>query len=503
MQQTQYKEVIPERQYRTPYFDALLDYVDRKVISFHCPGHKHGKGVHERFREYLGTNTLALDLTQVLGLDDLQQPTGVLKEAHELAAEAYGADRSYFLVNGSSSGNHSMLLAVCNPGDEVILPRNAHKSVSSGLIFSGVIPRYMMPEFDEELQVDHTVTVETVKKSLLDYPQAKAVMIVSPTYYGAAADLRSIAELCHKDGRALLVDEAWGPHLHFHPCLPMSATASGADLVVNSTHKLIGALSQSSMLHFREGIVDRGRLEAVIRLFISTSPSCLLLASLDVARMQMVTEGEKLLKNTISLADELRYELNAIPGLYCWGKEIVGRPGVYAWDPTKLTVSTKGLGLTGYDIEKIMRYEYYIQLELAELFNIIALITIGTTREEGNKLVCAFKSIAKAIKNGQDGKTRRENILRGYKKVTFPDWPPQRLSPREAFVAPHRVVSIKDACGMVSTELVTPYPPGIPIICPGEELTKDLINYLFVEIEAGSRITGLADPTFETIRVVK
>lgn len=503
MQQVQHKRTVPAHQYKTPYFDALLEYVREGVVSFHCPGHKHGKGVHQQFREFLGTNTLSIDLTQILGLDDLQQPTGVLKEAHQLAAQAYGADLSYFLVNGSSSGNHAMLLAVCNPGDEVILPRNAHKSVASGLIFSGVIPRYMMPEFDEELQVDHTVTVDTVKRALMDYPNAKAVMIVSPTYYGATADLCSIVKLCHEAGKALLVDEAWGPHLHFHPNLPISATEAGADLVVNSTHKLLGALSQSSILHCREGIVDAGRLEAVIRLFLSTSPSCLLLASLDVARMQMVTEGEELLDQTIALANDMRVKLNKIPGLYCLGKEIVGRPGVYDWDPTKLTVTARDIGYTGYEIEKIMRYKYLIQLELADLFNTIALITIGTSKEEGVKLVEAFQAIALKATDSQGTNGDSLLKLREHRRVTLPDWPSQRLTPREAFVAPHKVVPIKEAAGMISTELVTPYPPGIPIVCPGEELTKDLIEYLFVEIEEGSRITGLADSNFETIRVVK
>lgn len=501
MLQRERKKVAPAHQHRTPYFDALLEYVAEGVTSFHCPGHKQGKGVEARFREFLGEHPLAIDLTQVLGTDDLQQPTGVILEAMGLAAEAYGVDQSYFLVNGSSSGNHAMLLAVCNPGDEVILPRNAHKSIASGLIFSGVVPRYMMPEFDEELQVDHTVTVDTVRRALAEHPNARAVMIVSPTYYGATADLAGIAYLCRERGKALLVDEAWGPHLHFHPNLPMSATAAGADLAVNSTHKLLSALSQASMLHYRRGIVDQGRLEAVLRLFLSTSPSCLLIASLDVARMQMATEGEELLDRTISLAEELRGELNTIPGLSCWGREIVGRPGVHDLDPTKLTITARSLGYTGYEIEKIMRYRHSIQLELADLFNTIALITIGTTREEGRKLVDAFRVLAAnptgAPTNGC------HNPFREHKKVKLPDWPPQRLTPREAFVAPHKVIPIREAQGMVSTELVTPYPPGIPIICPGEEISNDIIDYLFVEMEAGSRITGLADPDFNTIRVVR
>lgn len=510
MQQTQASKNIPAHQYKTPYFDALLEYVEQKVTSFHCPGHKHGKGIEKRFKEFLGHNILSIDLTQILGLDDLQQPTGVLEEAHKLASEAYGVDQSYFLVNGSSSGNHAMLLAVCNPGDEVILPRNAHKSVASSLIFSGTVPRYMMPEFDEELQVDHTVTIETVKQTINKYPSAKAILIVSPTYYGATADLEAIARLCHESNKALLVDEAWGPHLNFHPNLPVSATRAGADLTVNSTHKLLSSLSQSSMLHYKKGIVDQGRLEAVIRLFLSTSPSCLLLASLDVARMQMITQGHELLEQTIALSQKLRKDLNQIPGLYCWGKEIVGRPGVFDLDPTKLTVSTRSLGYTGYEIEKIMRYQYFIQLELADLFNVIALITIGTTADDGEKLLEAFYSIAKGeaqsvngLGNGWGATNSCSNPFREHKKVKLPDWPTQCLTPREAFVAPHKVALIKESAGMISTELVTPYPPGIPIICPGEEITRELIDYLFMEIEAGSRITGLADQTFETIRVVK
>lgn len=488
---------LTEGQRRTPFFEALLQYVRDGVTPFHCPGHKQGKGVHEALRSYLGKDPLAIDLTEVLGLDDLQQPEGVLKEAQDLAARAYGADFSYFLVNGTTSGVQIMIMATCSPGDTILVPRNAHKSVQGGLIFSGARPVYMMPEFDEELQIDHTVTIETLQTSLKRYPECKAVLLVSPTYYGVCTDLQRSIELCHDHGKIVLVDEAWGPHFHFHPDLPPSATSLGADLVVNSTHKLLSSFTQSSMLHLKGSRVDRGRLESVYRLLTSTSPSMLLLASLDVSRMQMATSGKELLDSTIALAERGRREIARIPGLQCFGKEVVGRPGACDFDPTKLTVTARDLGYTGYQVEAFMRKERRIQLEMAEIFNTVSLITIGTTEEDLQKLIEGFRSLAL-----HDSPSSSPVPLKNH-TVKLPEWPPQRLSPREAFDAPHGQVPLREAAGRIAVELLTPYPPGIPILCPGEEITQEIIEYMLLEIRAGSHLTGFADSTFQTVRVVR
>src|SRR5579862_9759716 len=316
-------------QSRTPYFQALLDYVDSGVQPFHTPGHMQGNGSPNAFREFVGDNILAIDLTPMPGIDDLLQPQESIKEAQELAAEAYGADHTFFLINGSTSGNQCMMMTAVNPGEKIAVPRNSHKSMLGGLVMSGAWPVYMQPEVDEALHMDHCVTSEAVAQTLSEHSDIKAVYVVSPTYYGVAADLESIAAIVHDAGKLLLVDEAWGPHFHFHPALPISATAAGADLCINSTHKMLSAFSQCAMLHQKGDRVRIDRLEAVLKMFLSTSPNLPMVASLDVARKQMAVEGPALLSRTIELAEETRRRINRIEGLYCFGEELQRRNGVY------------------------------------------------------------------------------------------------------------------------------------------------------------------------------
>jgi len=486
----------------TPYFDALLDYVEKDTISFHCPGHKAGKGMHERFKQHVGTQALKFELTEVLGLDDLHQPMGVLKEAQALAAEAYGADETFFLINGSTSGNQAMIFGVANPGDEIIIPRNAHKSTISAFIISGAIPVFMLPEYDDYYFIDHNVTIETVDKALDKYPNAKAVLIVSPTYYGATSDLKNIIALIHERGRIALVDEAWGAHLKFHPALPDTALECGADVVVNSTHKLIGGMSQAAMLHVKGNRVDRSRISKAARFFTSTSPSCLTLASLDVARMQMVTEGEELLSRTIEYAEWARKRINELDRVSSFGKELIGKPGVFNFDPTKLTVDFGDTGYTGYEINRMLRYDYGVQIELQQLFHILALITIGNTKEEVEKLVSAIEDIT--VNRRKDTKSFLKRVeMRMGKEFELPDWPQRQMSPRRAFISPSEMVSLKESIGRVCADMITPYPPGIPVICPGEVITEDIIEYIKLEFTSGGHIQGLSDPTLNMMKVVK
>ena len=309
-------------QSRTPYFHALLEYVDSGVQPFHTPGHMQGQGADRAFREFVGDNILAIDLTPMPGIDDLLQPTESIKEAQELAAEAYGADHTFFLVNGSTSGNQCMMMTAVNPGDKIAVPRNSHKSMLGGLVMSGAEPVYMQPAVDQEMHMDNSVTPETVARTLDEHPDLKAVYIVSPTYYGVAADLVAIERIVHERDKLMLVDEAWGPHFHFHPALPISATAAGADLSINSTHKMLSAFSQCAMLHQIGDRVRLDRLKAVLKMFLSTSPNLPMVASLDVARKQMATEGAALLSQTIDLANEVRRRLNDIEGIYCFGDKL-------------------------------------------------------------------------------------------------------------------------------------------------------------------------------------
>jgi arginine decarboxylase len=491
-------------QSKTPYFQALLDYVDSGVLPFHTPGHIQGQGMDLAFREFVGDNICAIDLTPMPGIDDLLQPLESIKQAQELAAEAWGADHTFFLINGSTSGNQCMMMAAANPGDRIAVPRNSHKSMLGGLIMSGARPIYMQPEVDEELHMDHCVTPETVAQTLKEHPDLTAVYVVSPTYYGAAADLASIEQIVHAAGKLLLVDEAWGPHFHFHPALPLSATQAGADLCINSTHKMLCAFSQCAMLHQKGERVRLDRLKSVLKMFLSTSPNLPMVASLDVARKQMATEGEALLSRTIELAQETRRRINRIGGMYCLGEEMRGRHGVFDLDPTKIAVTVKGLGYTGYEASEILRHRYNIQVELADLFNVVALFTIGTTREAADRLATAFEEMARdhrPVDMYAPSGILEQRLNRG--SYRLPKIPPMRLSPRDAFLADTEFVKFKESKGRVCAETISPYPPGIPVIAPGEEITSELIRYLRLEIKAGVRIQGADDDELRVIRVVK
>jgi arginine decarboxylase len=490
-------------QRRTPYFDALRDYVDSGTVPFHTPGHKQGVGMHARLRDFIGDNVLAIDLTQIRGLDDLNQPQGPILEAMRLAGEAYGADHTYFLINGSTAGNQAMLMTALRPGDKVLLPRNSHKSATSALIMSATMPVYMPPEVDHDLHIDHCVTPDTVQAALDAHPDAKAVFITSPTYYGATADLGAIEKIVHGSDKILLVDEAWGPHLHFHPELPPSATSVGVDACVNSTHKLLAGMSQASMLHTRGKRIDQGRLRSTLRIFQSTSPQLVLLASLDVCRMQMATEGEALLTRTLQLSRDVRRRLNQIPGVYCMGPEQIGRPGIAGYDETRIVITVKNLGYTGYEAEEILRKRYNVQVELADLFNVVALLSIGDTEASAGKLVDAVAELSREDRPidiyAPTGILERRLATGTYK---IPPIPELVVTPREAFLSDCVEVPFKKSAGRVCVEVVTPYPPGIPILCPGERITQETIEYLQLELKAGVHIQGPVDKKLKMIRVL-
>jgi arginine decarboxylase len=490
-------------QTKAPYFQALLDYVEAGVLPFHTPGHIQGNGMDRSFREFIGDNICAIDLTPMPGIDDLLQPTDAIKEAQELAAEAYGADRTFFLINGSTSGNQCMMMTALNPGEKIAVPRNSHKSMVGGLVMSGAHPIYMAPEVDNELHMDHCVTPETVARTIEQHPDLKAIYIVSPTYYGVAADLVSIATITHEAGMMLLVDEAWGPHFKFHPALPISATEAGADMCINSTHKMLSAFSQCAMLHQIGDRVRVDRLKSVLKMFLSTSPNLPMVASLDVARRQMAVEGAALLSRTISLAEDTRRRINQIEGLYCLGEELQGRNGVFDLDPTKIAVTVKGLGYTGYEASELLRRRYNIQVELADLFNVVALFTIGTTDDAAERLIAAFEDMARDDRRFDQ--FAPSGILEHRLKTSYsmPSIPPMRMLPRDAFLADTELVKFSASKGRICAETISPYPPGIPVISPGEELTKDIIEYLKLEIKAGVRIQGPYDDQLKKVRVVK
>lgn len=485
---------MKEDRERAPLAEAVACYAAEQVTRFHMPGHKGGKGISAAAARIMGRRVFELDITGVEGMDDLLQPTGVIREAEQLLAQAYGAEASYFLINGTSSGMQALILSTCNPGDEIIVPRNMHKSMVSGVILSGARPVFVSPEVDPDFGIALGVTPEKIAAALAAHPQARAALLINPTYYGTTSDLATIAAQVHGRGLPLLIDEAHGPHFYFHEGLPPGALTQGADAVAQGAHKILCSLTQSSWLHVKGGRIDRGRLQAVLAVLLSTSASYLFLAALDLARLQMVKEGRAILERTIELAERLRRGVRRLPGLTTFGAEYCGRPGVKGLDPTKVTVGVKGLGLTGQQVELYLRYRHRIQVELSDLYNVLFIVGPGNTAEDIDKLLAALAALVK----DEAGRRERTEL-----PPALPPAPRQILTPREAFFAPAESVPLAAARGRISTETVTCYPPGIPILCPGEEVTAEIIEHIEVMKSNGYRIQGPQDGGLTRLRVVK
>lgn len=479
-------------QTRTPIFTALKQYVSDEVIPFHVPGHKQGRALAE-FKEYVGERVLAMDLTCMPDLDNICNPRGVIREAEELTAAAYGADHAFFLVNGTTSGIQAMILAVCQPGDKIIIPRNAHRSALGGLILSGARPIYIEPEINIDYGISMGVTPEKVERALSEHPDAKAVFIINPNYYGTAPPLKEIVKVAHRYDVPVLVDEAHGAHLKFHPSLPLSAMEAGADLAAVSAHKLAGSLTQSSFLLARGRRLDPKHIKAVLNLSQTTSPSYILLASLDVARKQMALYGRALLERALEIGHWIRQELAKIEGLRVMGEEVTRLPGCCALDPTKITVNVQELGLSGYEMENILRQEYRIQVELSDLYNVLLLISIGDDWEMARRLVAAFQDIAR--------RRPLKNVVRFCPPL--PAIPRMLASPREAFYSQTQSIELEYAEGEISAEAITAYPPGIPLICPGEIITREIIDYVNLLKKERADLQGPEDPELKYIRVLK
>ncbi len=486
---------IDEEQLRTPLFDAMVSLAESRKVSFHTPGHKSGKGISTRFRKFVGPKIFTIDLTTLDEVDSLQNPTGVIKEAQELAAKAAGADRSYFLVNGTTVGNHAMVAATTGPGDKVLIARNCHRSVLTGLIVSGAQPVFFQPEFHRDLKLTLNVTFETVRQAIDAHPGARALLITSPNYYGLCADIEKIIPYAHDRGLIVLFDEAHGPHLKFHPKLPKCALEAGADLCVQSTHKIVGGMTQASMLHARSGRINIDDVTNTLKLLQTTSPSYILMASLDLARMQMATEGKKLLNRAMKLAEEARLEINKIKGVSCFGKEQARAAGMGDMDVTKLTITVSDLGLSGYHVSQILNTRFGIQVEMADPFHVLVIVSIGDRQDDLTRLVEALRQIA--------AETGLQGALLPLDKVHPPELDNRvAMTPREAFYSDSELVDITTASGRISSEIVTVYPPGIPLLVPGEEISGKAIEYIANMAGLGAIIDGMNDNN-TLVRVVK
>lgn len=497
-QQKHKEELCQNMQKRAPFFEALRGYITKDMVAFHTPGHKYGKGIDPEFLELVGENMFKIDLCELPEVDNLHDPQHVLKEAQELAALAYGADHSFFLVNGSTTGNNAMVLSVCDPGDKILIPRNVHKSVLGGILLSGAVPVYIQPAWDSIMGVAHCITPEAVAEGFKANPDAKALLIVNPTYYGVTTDLTAIAGICHELDKPFLVDEAWGPHLHFHPELPVCALCAGADLVVQSTHKMISGMTQSSMFHVRQGKVDVQRVRKVLQILQSTSPNYILMGSLDTARRQMALHGEELLSKAIEMAEWARAEINKIPGVHCFGRERLGEPGLCDFDVTKVSINTTQLGISGYDFRDLIHDNHNIQSEMATLHNVLEIVTLGNTWRDIERLVEAVSLTARMVK---DEDIKRPPLEQ--ERFELPSLPEAVMTPRAAFYAKTKKVPFKDSAGEICTEIVAPYPPGISILVPGERIAQEHLDYIDLIRKHGGFINGPDDICLQTIKVVE
>lgn len=479
---------------RAPLVEGIRRFREHSIVPFSTPGHKRGQSVDDEFRSLLGLGAFASDIPLGGGIDDTHFRDDSLARAEHLGADLWGADRSFYLVNGSSAGNHAFLLATLRPGDEVIVARDLHKSLLVALILTGARPVYIAPRLHPELNVGLGIAAADIDAALQAHPQARLVALVSPSYCGVPSDVGAIADVVHRRGVPVFVDEAWGPHFHLHPDLPPSAMSSGADGSVISTHKVLGSLTQAAILHVQGARVDQGRVAAAVGMMQTTSPAATILASIDGCRRQMALHGRELLDQAIALAHDARARLQALPGIDVLD---AGRLGLSLLDPTKLVIDVHRLGLTGFEAEAILRQRFGVQPEMSDLVGLVCLITVGDTVETVERLVAAVTVLAteRPAASGEAGMHARSSGA-----VIAPGV--QALSPREAFFAPARAVPPAAAIGEVSAELVIPYPPGIPVLAPGEVISADKIAYLRDAAAHDMYLSGPADPTLQTVRIV-
>ncbi len=474
----------------TPLFDAVKKYVDDGVVQFHVPGHKQGRGLPE-YAEYIGRRVMQMDANGMDDLDFVNHPVGVIKESQQLFAEAFGARQAYFLVNGTTSGVQAMILSACEPGSEIIVPRNMHKSVINGIILSGAIPVYMQPVINHKLGIAMGVTEESAEQAIKEHPRAKAILVINPTYYGPCSNIRHIIDIAHEYAMAVIADEAHGTHFYFHPDFAVPAIWAGADLSAISVHKTGGSMTQSSALLANSDIIDEDRVLHALGLMYTSSASYPLMCSLDVARKQLALSGEQLLGKALELARRARGEINGTDGLIAFGPELAGSPGCFDFDETKLGVHVTSLGRSGRSVELLLREKYNIQVELADLYNILSIISIGDRREDVEAFVNALKDISLS------------SSIKERRKITeLPDTPKMIVLPRDAFYSPKRVIPLASSVGEIAGEMIMAYPPGIPVLCIGERITKDIVEYISVLKEERCELQGATDPSTEYIRVL-
>ena len=453
-------------QSRAPIFEALERYKSMRIVPFDVPGHKRGKGNPE-LTKFLGEKCLTVDVNSMKPLDNLCHPVSVIKEAEELAARAFGAQHAFFMVNGTTSAVQSMIMSVCKRGDKIIMPRNVHRSAINALIISGAVPVYVNPSINKQLGIPLGMSVTDVKKAIEQNPDAKAVLVNNPTYYGICSDLRTITKLAHQHGMKVLVDEAHGTHFYFGENLPVSAMAAGADMAAVSMHKTGGSLTQSSFLLSNHPDLHQGYIRQIINLTQTTSGSYLLLSSLDLSRRNLALHGKEIFARVKELAQYAREEINKLGGFYAFSSELIDGDAIFDFDTTKLSVHTRDIGLAGIEVYDLLRDEYDIQIEFGDIGNILAIISVGDNMFVMERLISAMAEIKRIYQKDKAGMYDHEYIN-----------PEVVMTPQEAFYAAKHAMPIEQSAGQICSEFVMCYPPGIPILAPGERITQEILDYI-------------------------
>ena len=477
-------------QERAPVYEALEKFGKMRVVPFDVPGHKRGRGNPE-LAKLLGEKCVSMDVNSMKPLDNLCHPVSVIREAEQLAADAFGAANAFLMVGGTTSAVQSMILSSVKAGEKVILPRNMHRSVMGALVLCGAVPVYVNPDCDTRLGIPLGIRLEQLEETIARTPDAKAVLVNNPTYYGICSDMRGIVKLAHAHGMKVLADEAHGTHFYFGEGLPLSAMAAGADMAAVSMHKSGGSLTQSSLL-LTGPAVNADYVRQIINLTQTTSASYLLLSSLDISRRNLALRGKESFADVIELAEYAREEINDAGGWYAFGKELKNGGSVFDFDATKLSVHTLDVGLAGIEVYDILRDEYDIQIEFGDLGNILAYLSIGDRKRDVERLVSALSEIRRLYAKDRAGMMDNEYIA-----------PDVAVTPQFAFYSPKECLPIRDTAGRICTEFVMCYPPGIPILAPGERVTEEIIDYILYAKDKGCQLTGPEDAAIERLNVLK
>jgi len=477
-------------QFDAPIFEALKTHRLNRVVPFDVPGHKGGRG-NQELTDFLGLNCLKADVNSMKPLDNLSHPVSVIKDAQALAAEAFGANEAFFMVNGATAAVQAMIMSVCKAGEKIIMPRNVHRSAINALVVCGAIPVYINPGINKRLGIPLGMTIADIEKAIEENPDAKAILVNNPTYYGICSDLKQIVTLAHSRRMLVLADEAHGTHFYFGDDMPVSAMKAGADMAAVSMHKTGGSLTQSSILLCGASI-NANYVRQIINLTQTTSSSYLLLSSLDIARKNLSIHGKEMFKKTIEFASYARDEINKLGGYYAFADELIDGESVFDFDPTKLSVNTIEIGLAGIEVYDILRDDYSIQIEFGDIGNILAIVSAGDRALEIERLISALSEIKRLYCKDKAGMFDHEYIN-----------PIVALAPQAAFYSGKKTLPIENSIGKISGEFVMCYPPGIPIIAPGEMITEEILNYIFYAKEKGCLLTGPQDLNIETIDVVE